>query len=108
MLQLFTVEETANFLKKSIASVYSDIHRRPESLPPQFRAPGSRKVLFVDIEGWAKQIVGSALLGATELTTSKSRASPAAHTQQPAAQAKRKRGRPTHAEKFGSVTKGGA
>lgn len=41
-----TIDELAKLIRKSAASIYSDLHRNPSSLPPSIRLPGSRRVLF--------------------------------------------------------------
>jgi len=51
-IELFTVRQLAEFLKKKPSTIYSDITRRPESLPPVFRAPGSSRPLFVNPQQW--------------------------------------------------------
>lgn len=44
--QLITVEELAELLRRSPVTIASDVTRRPFSLPPRVKIPGSRKVLF--------------------------------------------------------------
>jgi hypothetical protein len=41
------VPEVAVLLKKTIATVRSDIVRRPATLPPFFKLPGGRRVLWL-------------------------------------------------------------
>ena len=43
---LVTVEELSKLIRKSVPSIYSDLHRNPSALPPIIRLPGSRRVLF--------------------------------------------------------------
>ena len=56
-IELSTVNELAVFLKKKPSSIYADLSRRPSSLPPVFRAPGSSKLLFVNIHQWAEDLM---------------------------------------------------
>lgn len=51
-VELLTVGELARLLKKKPSTIYSDLVRRPQSLPPVFRAPGSRRPLFVNARSW--------------------------------------------------------
>jgi hypothetical protein len=41
------VAEVAVLLKKTIATVRSDMVRRPTTLPPFFKLPGGRRVLWL-------------------------------------------------------------
>lgn len=56
-IELFTVQQLADFLHKNPATIYCDITRRPQSLPPIFRAPGSGKPLFVNPQKWVVEIL---------------------------------------------------
>jgi hypothetical protein len=56
-IELSTVLELAAFIKKKPATIYSDLVRRPESLPPVVRVPGSRKPLFVNMRQWIMGLV---------------------------------------------------
>lgn len=55
--ELFTLPQLAEFIKKKPASIYSDLLRRPESLPPVLRIPGSKKLLFVNPRQWAASLL---------------------------------------------------
>jgi len=79
--ELFTIQQLANFIHKKPASIYSDTLRRPESLPPILRIPGSKKLLFVNPRQWA-----AGLLAGQQISES-----------QPPAP--RRRGAPTKAER---------
>lgn len=57
--ELFTVLQLAEFLKKKPATIYSDLIRRPESLPPTLKIPRSSRVLFVNPRQWAAGFVNS-------------------------------------------------
>lgn len=50
-LEFLTVEELAPLLRRSVASVYSDLRRNPKSIPPHFCLPGSRRKF------WNKEVV---------------------------------------------------
>lgn len=51
-MQLVTVEELAALLRLSKSSIAHSIHNRPQSLPPIVRIPGTRRVLFRDVDKW--------------------------------------------------------
>lgn len=102
---LITVEELAQFIRKSVASVYSDLHRNPASLPPIIRLPGSRRVLFdrSAVEAWIASHTTTTLKASTD---SDSRMLPG---NPPLVQkgASRPRGRPTKASVVAKRTSGG-
>jgi len=52
--ELLTVEDLADLLKRSPATIHSDVHRKPEALPPSFRLPGTRRLLWrrEDVDQW--------------------------------------------------------
>lgn len=51
---LLTVDQLAQCLHKSVASVRSDATRNPRSLPPICRLPGTKRLLWraEDVEQW--------------------------------------------------------
>lgn len=51
-MQLITVAELSRLIHKAESSIYSDLIRNPLSLPPVLRIPGSRRVLFKDVDIW--------------------------------------------------------
>lgn len=51
-MDLTTVSELSKKIRKAPSSIYSDLIRNPKSLPPLFRLPGSRKVLFINVDQW--------------------------------------------------------
>lgn len=56
---LLTVNQLAQCLHKSVASVRSDATRNPRSLPPICRLPGTKRLLWriEDVEHWLAQHV---------------------------------------------------
>ena len=76
MQALLTVEQLAEYLRKSVASVRSDATRNPSSLPPICRLPGTKRLLWrrEDVDAWIAQHV-QACLGAvtTQAATSGAR-----------------------------------
>ena len=56
-MKISTVSELSELLKKSTSSIYSDSIRNPSVLPPILRIPGSRKLLFVNVEEWMNKFV---------------------------------------------------
>lgn len=93
-LKLSTVQHLAEFLNKSPSTIYSDTIRRPESLPPIVRLPGSSRLLFANMEEWAASFVSSQKSEAVQLAKSED--------EKPA---QRRRGRPTKAEEIANPKK---
>lgn len=56
-LHLLTPKQLATILRKSEASVRSDVHRAPERLPPRVIVPNSNKLLWLrsTVESWLVQ-----------------------------------------------------
>jgi hypothetical protein len=84
MQALLTVDQLAECLRKSVASIRSDATRNPQSLPPVCRLPGTKRLLWraEDVETWLGAHVESATISAAP--------EPTASTP--------RRGRPTKAE----------
>lgn len=85
MQALLTVDQLAEHLQKSVASIRSDATRNPQSLPPICRLPNTKRLLWrvEDVERWiALHVAGAESFDATE----------------PPQPGKRRRGRPTKAE----------
>lgn len=56
--ELTTVSQLAVLIHKSPATIYCNISRgRLSSLPPIFRAPGSNKPLFVNVNQWIAGLI---------------------------------------------------
>ena len=58
-MQILTIEDLSFKLRKAKASIYSDLTRNPRSLPPHFRLPNSRRILFrlSDVDDWLESLV---------------------------------------------------
>lgn len=58
-LRTLTVEDLAQVLRKSVASIQSDLVRNPECLPPVVRIKGSKRLLWreVDVKSWLEDQV---------------------------------------------------
>lgn len=85
MRTLLTVDQLAECLHKSVASIRSDATRNPRSLPPICRLPGTKRLLWrvEDVERWlAEHVDGSVVLAPTAAAES----------------LQNRRGRPTKAE----------
>lgn len=54
-MQLTTIPELSQILRRAESTIRVDVTRRPHALPPILRVPGSRSILFVDVEGWIKK-----------------------------------------------------
>lgn len=83
---LWDIDQLAAFLHKRRSTIYSDLIRRPHTLPPRVAIPGSNRVLFRDPPRWVAQFV-------RQPTT------PSADSVAPAPQSRR-RGAPTKAERL--------
>jgi len=85
MTTLLTVDQLAECLHKSVASIRSDATRNPRSLPPICRLPGTKRLLWriEDVERWLEQYVESE-----------------PKLQEVPLPSERKRGRPTKAEQM--------
>lgn len=57
LLKTLTVQELSKILRKSPASIYSDLIRNPDSLPCPIKITGSRRLLWLesDVLDWLKQ-----------------------------------------------------
>lgn len=65
MQDLLTVDQLSTYLRKSVASIRSDVTRNPQALPPICRLPGTKRLLWrvEDVEAWlAVHVVGSELV----------------------------------------------
>lgn len=86
MQALLTVDQLAEHLQKSAASIRSDATRNPQSLPPICRLPNTKRLLWrvEDVEQWiARHVAGN-----HDFVPSRIQPQPE----------KRRRGRPTKAE----------
>jgi hypothetical protein len=60
-MQVLTIEQLSEVIHKSVTSIRSDRLRNPKSLPPSFTLPGSRRVLFKDVDQWIESLVSAQL-----------------------------------------------
>lgn len=60
-MHVLTIEELSHVIKKSVWSIRADLRRNPEALPPLFKLPGSRRVLFKDVDSWLEKIAADYL-----------------------------------------------
>lgn len=93
---LLRVEDLAQRLHKSVASIRSDISRNPNALPPLCRLPGTKRLLWreEDVSRWLATHV---ILSPTVSTTP---------TAQPTA-SMRRRGRPKKSDQLRARLGGG-
>jgi hypothetical protein len=85
MQALLTVNQLAEHLQKSVASIRSDATRNPQSLPPICRLPNTKRLLWraEDVERWiGLHVAGADSPNVVELASPETR----------------RRGRPTKAE----------
>jgi hypothetical protein len=52
IMQVLTVEELSKLIHKAPQSIYNDRVRNPQSLPPIAAIPGSRRLLFTNVDLW--------------------------------------------------------
>ncbi len=57
--RLLTVEQLSPIIRKSVASIRSDVGRNPKTLPPICRLPGNKKLLWreQDVLEWIERHV---------------------------------------------------
>jgi predicted DNA-binding transcriptional regulator AlpA len=50
-------EDLAKLLHRSVETIKSDARRRPEVLPPRFKIPGSRRLVWLesDVIAWVER-----------------------------------------------------
>ncbi len=55
--QTIGVHELAVILQRAVATVKTDVSRRPETLPPRLEIPGTRTPLWLlsDVKAWLEQ-----------------------------------------------------
>lgn len=53
---LTTIEQLSTIIHKTQQSIRCDLKRRPQSLPPRIQIPGSRKVLFTNVDQWLSSL----------------------------------------------------
>ena len=53
-LKMMTVEELSALIHRAVPSIKSDLTRKPESLPPRIKMPGSKRLLWLeqDVIDW--------------------------------------------------------
>ena len=44
------VEQISELLHKSVSTIYMDVRRRPNCLPPRLIIPGSSKLLWLEVD----------------------------------------------------------
>jgi len=56
-LRTLTVEELSMLIGRKATTIRTDLSRKPESLPPRLRIPGSNKLLWLedDVRAWLEQ-----------------------------------------------------
>jgi predicted DNA-binding transcriptional regulator AlpA len=53
-MKTLDIKQIAEILHKAVSTIYEDVHRRPNSLPPRLVIPGSSKLLWLesDVVDW--------------------------------------------------------
>jgi len=49
-MKLLKAEDLAPMLGRAASTIKTDVRRRPESLPPRLRIPGSNRVVWVEAD----------------------------------------------------------
>lgn len=59
MSQVLTIQDLSKLIHKCVSSIHSDLIRNPSSLPPHFKLPNSRRILFrsSDVDSWIESFV---------------------------------------------------
>jgi predicted DNA-binding transcriptional regulator AlpA len=54
-------EDLARLLGRKVSTIKADANRRPQTLPPRLRIPGSRALLWLeeDVRAWLREQRGS-------------------------------------------------
>lgn len=57
-LKTLTVSDLAALLGRSVATLKSDVSRRPETLPPRLVVPGTKAVMWLeaDVQEWLESL----------------------------------------------------
>ena len=57
-IKLLGVDELASVLHRTASTIKADATRRPQTLPPRFQIPGTRKLLWLesDVVEWLKKM----------------------------------------------------
>lgn len=56
-LKTLTAEDLAALLHRTVGTIKTDARRRPETLPPRLRIPGSHKLMWLhsDVVEWIER-----------------------------------------------------
>jgi hypothetical protein len=69
-MKVYTIEMLSQLIHKTPASIRSDRVRNPNSLPPSFTLPGSRRVLFRNVESWFDKLIQEQTINSPQLVKS--------------------------------------
>ena len=53
-IRMLRAEDLAPLLGRAVTTIKTDVRRRPETLPPRFKIPGSNRVMWLeaDVLAW--------------------------------------------------------
>lgn len=53
-IRMLRAEDLAPLLGRAVSTIKTDVRRRPETLPPRFKIPGSNRVMWLeaDVLAW--------------------------------------------------------
>jgi len=56
-IKMLHAEDLAPLLGRAVSTIKTDVRRRPETLPPRFRIPGSNRVMWLesDVLEWIQK-----------------------------------------------------
>ena len=57
-LKTLTPEDLAPLLGRSVSTIKTDVRRRPQTLPPRLRIPGTNRLLWLeqDVVEWIEKL----------------------------------------------------
>lgn len=56
-IRMLRAEDLAPLLGRAASTIKTDVRRRPETLPPRFKVPGSNRLMWLeaDVLAWIEQ-----------------------------------------------------
>lgn len=56
-IRMLRPEDLAPLLNRAVSTIKTDVRRRPETLPPRFKIPGSNRVMWLesDVLEWIQK-----------------------------------------------------
>lgn len=56
-IKMLHAEDLAPLLGRAVSTIKTDVRRRPETLPPRFKVPGSNRLMWLeaDVLAWIEE-----------------------------------------------------